>query len=294
MKRFIALLLLLPFLIAWVPAPQGGNTTEDPSQIVVTQLHLFLQREEDRLVVREFYLVSNTGDQTYIGREDPQTGRRLTLAFTFPPNAADLTVVEPQGERWVAVAGGFADTEPIPPGTAPLEIVFQYTLPFAEGMTVERTFPVQVASLAVMVTGGDLVAEGDRLTSGGVMDTTMGPIQVYTAGPLDAGHPIQFRVRTGSSPTAGATPSAPVRNPTTEIVVGLVALGVAVVAAWVLWRPPAPEPVPAAIRPQIEAIAALDADYQAGQVEEEEYRRRREALKREAREKIGASTERRI
>jgi len=293
-KRFVALLLLLPFLIAWVPAPQEGGTTEDPSQIVVTQLHLFLQREEDRLVVREFYLVSNTGDQTYIGKEDPQTGRHLTLTFTFPPDAADLTVVEPQGERWVAVAGGFADTEPIPPGAAPLEIVFQYTLPFAEGMTVERTFPVQVASLAVMVTGGDLVAEGDRLTSGGVMDTTMGPIQVYTAGPLDAGHPIQFRVRTGSSPTAGATLSAPVRNPTTEIVVGLVALGVAVVAAWVLWRPPAPGPVPAAIRPQIEAIAALDADYQAGQVEEEEYRRRREALKREAREKIGASTERLI
>jgi hypothetical protein len=93
------------------------STLEDPhpSQIVVTQLHLFLQRAEDRLVVREFYLVSNTGDQTYIGREDPQTGRRLTLAFTFPPNAAHLTVVEPQGERWVAVAGGFADTEPIPP-----------------------------------------------------------------------------------------------------------------------------------------------------------------------------------
>jgi hypothetical protein len=294
MKRFIALLLLLPFLIAWVPAPQGSNTTEDPSQIVVTQLHLFLQREEDRLVVREFYLVSNTGDQTYIGREDPQTGRRLTLAFTFPPDAADLTVVEPQGERWVAVAGGFADTEPIPPGAAPLEIVFQYTLPFAEGMTLERTFPVQVASLAVMATGGDLAAEGNMLTSGGIMDTAMGPIQVYTAGPLDAGRPIQFRVRTEPLPAAEAAPTAPVRNPNLEIVVGLVALAVAVGAAWVLWRPPAPEPVPAAVRPQIEAIAALDADYQAGQVEEEEYRRRREALKREAREKIGASTERRI
>ncbi len=293
-KRFIALLLLLPFLVAWVPAPQEGGTTEDLSQIVVTQLHLFVQRAEDRLVVREFYLVSNTGDQTYIGKEDPQTGRHLTLTFTFPPDAADLTVVEPQGERWVAVAGGFADTAPIPPGAAPLEIVFQYTLPFAEGMTLERTFPVQVASLAVMVTGGDLVAEGDMLTSGGVMDTTIGPIQVYTAGHLDAGRPIQFRVRTGLSPTAGTAPVAPARNPTTEIVAGLVALAVAVGAAWVLWRPPAPGPLPAAIRPQIEAIAALDADYQAGRVEEKEYRRRREALKREAREKIGTSVERRI
>ena len=286
-KRFIALLLLLPFLVAWVPAPQEGGTTEDPSQIVVTQLHLFVQRAEDRLVVREFYLVSNTGDQTYIGKEDPQTGRRLTLTFTFPPDAADLTVVEPQGERWVAVAGGFADTEPIPPGTAPLEIVFQYTLPFAERMTVERTFPVQVASLAVMAMGSDLAVESDMLTSGGILDTTMGPIRVYTAGPLDAGRPIQFRVRTEALPTAGTAPTAPVRNSTAEIVAGLVALVVAVGASWVLWRPPTPGPVPAAIRPQIEAIAALDADYQAGRVEEKEYRRRREALKREARKKIG-------
>jgi hypothetical protein len=291
MKRVIALLLLLPFLIAWVPAPQGGNTTEDPSQIVVTQLHLFLQRAEDRLVVREFYLVSNTGDQTYIGREDPQTGRRLTLAFTFPPNAADLTVVEPQGERWVAVAGGFADTEPIPPGTAPLEIVFQYTLPFAEGMTVERTFPVQVASLAVMATGGDLAVESNMLTSGGIIDTTMGPVRVYTASPLDAGRPIQFRLRTELLPTAGTAPAAPIRNSATEIVAGLVALAVAVGASWVLWRPPAPGPVPTAIRPQIEAIVALDADYQAGRVEEKEYRRQREALKQEAREKIGRDME---
>lgn len=287
MKRLITLFLLLPFLIAWTPAPQEGGTTEDPSQIVVTQLHIFLQREGNRLVVREFYLVNNTGGETYIGREDPQTGRRLTLTFSFPPDAADLTVVEPQGERWVEISGGFADTEPIPPGTAPLEIVFQYALPFAEGVTVERMFPVQVASLAVMVRGGDMAVDGDAFTSGGVMDTAVGPIRVYTAGPLGAGRPIRFRVQSDSLPlAAGTAPPVPARNSTGEIALGLVALAVAVGVAWALWRPPSPGPVPAAIRPQIEAIAALDADYQAGRVGEREYRRRREALKREARERM--------
>lgn len=287
MKRFVALFLLLPFLIAWVPAPQEGGTTEDPSQIVVTQLHMFLQREDDRLIVREFYLVNNTGSQTYVGREDPRTGRQLTLTFSFPPDAADLTVVEPQGERWVEVSGGFADTEPIPPGTVPLEIVFQYALPFAEGMTVERRFPVRVASLAVMARGGDVAVDGDALTSGGVVDTSMGPIRVYTAGPLDAGRPIRFRVQTDSLPlAAGTAPPVPARNSTGEIALGLVALAVAVGVAWALWRSPASGPIPAAIRPQIEAIAALDADYQAGRVGEREYRRRREALKWEARERI--------
>jgi hypothetical protein len=40
------------------------------------------------------------------------------------------------------------------------------------------------------------------------------------------------------------------------------------------------------MRPLVEAIAALDAEYEAGQVGEEEYRRRREALKRQARDGI--------
>jgi hypothetical protein len=158
-------------------------------------------------------------------------------------------------------------------------------------MTVERTFPVQVASLAVMATGGDLAVESNMLTSGGIIDTTMGPVRVYTASPLDAGRPIQFRLRTELLPTAGTAPAAPIRNSATEIVAGLVALAVAVGASWVLWRPPAPGPVPTAIRPQIEAIVALDADYQAGRVEEKEYRRQREALKQEAREKIGRDME---
>lgn len=292
MKKFAVLFLLLPFLLAWAPAPQGGGTTEDPSRVVVTQLHIFLRQVEDHLEVREFYLVSNTGDQTYIGREDPQTGRRHTLAFTLPPTAADLEILEPADEHWVKVDGGIAYTEPISPGSVSLEVAFLYTLPFAEGMEVERTFPVQVASLGVMTMGGNLAAEGSALTSGGVMDTSQGPVRVYTAGPLAAGERIRFRVRTEPLETAlapgGPTPAPrPSRNPTAEVALGLVALAVAVVAAWVLLRPPLPGPAPASVRAQIEAIAALDEDYQAGRLDEREYRRRRDALKREALKYLG-------
>ncbi len=286
MKRLIVLFLLLPLLLAWAPVPQGSGTTEDPSQVVITQLHLFLRRAEDRLEVREFYLVTNTGDQTYIGREDPQTGRRLTLVFTLPTGAAGLKTVEPADEHWVKKDGGIAYAEPISPGDIPLEIVFLYTLPFVEGMEMERAFPVQVASLAVMAIGEDLAAEGSALTSGGVMDTSQGPIRVYTAGPLKAGEPVRFRVRTEplemAMAPAGAAPVArPSRNPTVEVVLGLVVLAVAVVVAYILLQPPAPGPIPASVRAQIEAIAALDDDYQAGRLDEKEYRRRREALKRE-------------
>lgn len=291
MKKVLVWLLFLPFLIAWAPVPQEGGTTEDPSQVVVTQLHLFLQRAGDRLEVHEFYLVSNTGDQTYIGREDPQTGRRYTLAFTLPPNAADLEILEPPEEYWIRLNGGLAYTGPISPGSPSPEIAFQYTLPFAEGMEVERTFPVQVASVGVLALGGDLAVEGTALTPGGVMETSQGPVRVYTAGPLEANQPVRFRVRTepleiAPAPESSAPAARPSRNPTTEAALGLMALAVAVVVAYVLLRPPAPGPIPASVRGQIEAIAALDEDYQAGRLDEGEYRRRREALKQEAMRKI--------
>lgn len=291
MKRFTVLLLLLPILLAWTPAPQEGGTTEDPSQIAVTQLHVFLRRAGDRLEVHEFYLVSNTGDQAYIGREDPQTGRRHTLTFTLPAGAADVQVLEPAEEHWARIDNGLAYTEPISPGNLSLELAFQYTLPFAEGMEVERTFPVPVTSLGVLAFGGDLAAEGNALTPGGVMDTAQGPVRVYTAGPLDAGQPVRFRVRTepvetALAPATSAPAAQPSRNPTVEIALGLAALAVAVVVAYVLLRPPAPGPVPASVRAQVEAIAALDEEYQQGHLGEKEYRRRREALKREARDKV--------
>ncbi len=285
--------LLLPFLLAWAPAPQGGGTTEDPSQIVVTQLHIFLRRLEDRLEVHEFYLISNTGDQIYIGREDPRTGRRHALAFALPADAADLQVLEPAEEHWVRIDGGIACTDPISPGNLALELAFQYALPFAEGMEIERTFPTPVASLGVLAFGGDLAAEGTALTPGGVMDTAQGPVRVYTAGPLEAGQPVRFRVRTepletALAPTGPAPAARPSRNLTMEVALGLVALAVAVAAACVLLRPPASGPVPASVRAQVEAIAALDAAYQAGQLDEKEYRRRRDALKREALKRTGA------
>ncbi|MGB9776207.1 MAG: hypothetical protein ACPLYD_07710 [Anaerolineae bacterium] len=292
MRKRVVLFLLLPLLVAWTPAPQEGGTTEDPSGIVVTQLHIFLRRLEDRLEVHEFYLVNNTGNQTYIGREDPQTNRRLTLVFTLPPDATALTVSEPPEEHWVNIDGGLAYTDPISPGNLSLELAFQYTLPFVEGMEVERAFPVRVASLGVLAFGGDLAVEGTALTSGGVMDTAQGPVRVYTAGPLEAGQPVRFRVQTEPletvpAPTGPASAAPPSRNPTAEIALGMVALAVAAGAAYVLWRPPAPGPIPASIRSQIEALAALDADYLAGQLDEREYRRRRDALKREALKRLG-------
>jgi hypothetical protein len=266
------------------------ETTEDSSAVLVTQLHVFMTREEERLQVGEYYLVSNTGDRTYVGAED-ETDQRITLSFTIPDGAEGLNFDGPGlGERYLERAEGFADTEPIPPGTATVEALFSYDIPYREGFRVERTFDVSVASVVLVLSDEGMALEGARLTSEGAMDTQMGPALSYTAGPLAAGEPLAFtliaRPQTMPLVPTGTAPAA--RNPAREGALGLAALAAAVAAVYWMWRSPGPGPLSARARRGVELIAALDADFEAGRVGKKKYHKERGMLKRQLRVLLGA------
>lgn len=262
------------------------ETTEDSSSILVTQLHVFISMVEERLQIEEYYLVSNTGDRTYIGVEDAETGQRVTLTIT-PPDGAESMRFDNAGlgERYLEREEGFADTEPILPGTATVEVLLDYDLPYREGLRVERTFDVPVASVVLVLPDEGMALEGAGLTPEGTMDTQMGPALSYIAGPLAVGEPLAFTLVARSQVVAPSAPagSSPARNTAREISVGLVALAAAMVAVYLLWRSPPPGALPARARPLVEAIAALDADFEAGQVAEKSYRNKRKTLKRQLR-----------
>lgn len=295
-KRRVGLILLSVILllaVAWAPAPHMGDN-QDASAIEVTQLHVFITRSESGLGIGEYYLLSNMGEQTYEGVEDPQSGRRVTVSFTLPEGAQGLRFDGPGlGERFVEVEGGFADTEPIPPGMATVEVLFTYELPYREGMQVERSFQVPVTSVVLMVVEEGLALGGGEVVSAGVLDTQMGQALSYTAGPLGVGETLAFSVVVDQSPSAifPETPAAGspalARNPAREAAIGLVAIAVALAVAYLLWRSPAAGPCPAEVRPMVEEIAALDADFVAGRVGEGAYHQKRDALKRRARKMLG-------
>jgi hypothetical protein len=251
-----------------------------PSDILIAQLHIFMSKVGDRVQVVEYYLISNAGDQTYEGTQDSETGKLITLTFSLPDGAEALRFDGPGlGERFVEVEGGFADTEPIPPGTATVEVLFSYELPYREGLPVEHTFDVPVASVVLVLSEEEMALKGAGVTPAGTVDTQMGPAFSYTAGPLAAGEPLVFALATGSQPVPAAPSSLNlVRSPTREAAVGLVALAGALAAAYLLWRSPVPGPLPARVRPLVEEIAALDADFEAGQVSEKAYREKRKSL----------------
>jgi hypothetical protein len=266
------------------------ETTEDAAAVLVTQLHIFMTGSGDWLQVGEYYLISNTGDRTYIGVEDSEAGRRVTLTVTSPAGAENARFEDAGlGERFLEREADFADTEPILPGTATAEVLFNYDLPYREGLRVTRTFDVPVASVVLVLPDEGMVLEGTGLTSEGTMDTQMGPALSYTAGPLAAGEPLAFTLVAGPPPVplAPVGGGLPTRNAALETSVGLVGLAAAVVAIYLLWRPSSPGPLPARARPLVEAIAALDADFEAGQVVEGAYRRKRKALKQQLRALLG-------
>jgi hypothetical protein len=259
------------------------ESTEYPVSVQVTQLHIFLTPVGDRLHVAEYYLAGNDGGRTYVGTEDPETGRRTTLDFTLPAGAEELSFDGPGlGERFLARENGFVDTYPVPPGTVTSEIFFRYTLPYQVELRIERAFDVPVASIVLVVPEGDGVLRGEGITSTGEFDTEAGSALSYAAGPLAAGESLAFDLIAGAEPVPAAEAGGlATRNSAVETGIGVVALALAVVATYLMWRKPSPGPVPERARPLVEAIAALDARFEAGQLDEDRYHEERDALKRQ-------------
>jgi len=256
------------------------ETTEGLTDVLITQMHVFVSGADDRLRIGEHYLISNTGDRTCVGVEDSSTGRRATLTFTLPDGAGGLRFDGPGlGERFLERPGGLADTRPIPPGSAVVEAFFHYDLSGRERLRVERVFDVPVESIVLVVPEDGVSVDGEDITSAGTLDTEMGAALSYIAGPLAPGEPLVFTVIAGPRASevspAGGAPSSSARA---EIALGLVTLAAAVVATYLLLRSPAPGPPPIQARPLVEAIAALGARFAAGDVLETAYRQRRASL----------------
>ncbi|MCP4538361.1 MAG: hypothetical protein GY832_14590 [Chloroflexi bacterium] len=264
------------------------ETTDDPAEVQITQMHVFISGGGDRIQVGEYCLINNTGDRTYVGVEGTDTGQRTTLNFALPDGAEELHFDDPGSEeRFLEYAGGFTDTEPIPPGNATTEVLFSYQLLYQEGMQIERTFEVPVTSVVILISVEGLALEGNMIVPGESMNTQMGQALSYTAGPLAVGEVLNFALvaqpETMMPPSALPDSTLPLST-TQESSIGLVVLAVAVAVIYWLWQSPKTlETLPLQARSLIETIAALDADFEVGQVEEGSYLKKRQSLKQQLR-----------
>jgi len=257
------------------------ETTQDPAEISISQLHLFVNIMGDRTQVGVYAVIGNAGSRTYTG--SPADAVSTTWSAKLPDGAESLQFDGAElGGRFVALEDGFADTRPVLPGGASLETSFTYELPFQEGVQIEQVFDVPVRAAVLVLPEGDWGLRGPGITSEGTLDTQMGAALSYTAGPLAADEPLAFRLVSQSAGTS----SAPNDEPSSGLAMGIAALVMAGVAVTLMWRAPSPDPIPPKLRPQVEALAALDHDFQRGGVSEESYREKRRSLKRRLRETL--------
>lgn len=259
------------------------ETTDRADVIAIAQLHLFVNRLDDRIEVRQYGVIGNRGVRTYIGSYDAADGERTTWSVRLPDDAMNLRIDRDGAEdRFVALEEGLADTRPIPPAAMSTEASFVYELPYRDGLRVEQIFDIPVNGIVLVVPGGALGLEGPGLSPGGTLETEMGPAASYTAGPLEAGERLAFTVVRSEAHGTGILGVAEANR----LAVGIAMLAVGGAAAYWLWWSPSPGPIPAYARPEVEAIATLDRAFERGDISEEAYRERRQALKQRLRKQL--------
>ena len=281
------LFIVLALLPGVVLAQDVTNADAAANGVVISQAHYFIAPLDGaNLRVTEFYLIGNTGDRVYAGREDAG-GTRTTLTFTLPKGAHNLVYDGPGlGERYVGDTARFADTRPIPPGAAVVEVAFSYALSLTGKTRIDCAMGVPLVSAAFIVSGEGVALTGPGLIPEGMRDTRMGPAVTYSTGPFVANEALAFTL----------VPQAAASSRARDIGLGVAALLVAGGVSYRLWRPASvrtPETVdpPEAARPLLEAIAALDARFASGDLPEETYHQEREALKQQLYEALREPTE---
>jgi len=273
------------------------ETTDDPSGLVVTQLHIFVTREGAELRLAEYHRFANRTDRTYVGIVDRPTGERTTVTFLLPAGATNLRFGGGEaGGRFLARVGGLADTQPILPGENTAEVLFSYDLPVAGPGPIERVYGAPVDSVNIIVPGESLRVVGEGLTAAGTEVTDWGPALVYTGGPLAAGAPLIFSVDALAGDATGASGGAAVgRARLWEWAIGLTALsgGVAMSAVLLAQRPKARKEtggedgrVPDWARADIEALVDLDRRRDRGDLGATVHRTQRAAVMARIRERL--------
>ncbi|PZC48249.1 MAG: hypothetical protein C1O27_001134 [Chloroflexi bacterium] len=246
-----------------------------------------LLEEERRLVAMEAVTIENTGTRTLVPDLSSGVSTMNFLRFSLPPNAVGLDVrTELLDGQIIEVGEGFALVVPVPPGRH--QVLFTYQLPYnGSSLDLERSFPFGASIYRVLlnqelgqVVGKDLVDMGP---------TDLGDLAYYVfeTTELDRGAKASIRFEGLPAPSL-LQRIGDLWTENTLIAIPVVLGGALVifVAFAVLWRRRRQLSVvvdedgefPKDRAATVRAIAALDENFEEGEVSANHYRRRRDVL----------------
>ncbi|HEX9616511.1 MAG TPA: c-type cytochrome [Anaerolineales bacterium] len=267
------------------------ETTSETASLAVDRLHIFFDYvEPDTLRVVEVLILSNLGDRTVV----PASPGDPVFTFDLPPGAANLQFEDGVlGERYVEVPGGFGDTLPIRPGSGEHQVVFAYDMPYGRKLDLAQPLTLPVNAVVILVPEEGPKINSDLLTDEGTQPVQGMTYRMYSSSRLEAGTELSITISGRPRASSGVVQT----GSTSSLIIGLGAFGLALVAtgAWLYIRSRAGaglavgeeqdgvvlpgDDIPEDPEILMDAILALDDQYQAGELPEEAYRQRRAELK---------------
>jgi len=281
-----------------LPIPIFGST-DDSSALSADRTHIFFEYlEPDTLRVVEIYIISNPGDRTIVAATEGE----LTIEFKLPEGTSNLQFEDGVvGGRYMLTSEGFGDTAAIRPGAGQHQITFGYEVPYDGKVEISQSVNLPTNAVVILIPKDGLKIRGEQLEYSGARDVQGITYEMYTGDRIEAGTDLTITV-SGHPGGAGISLES---ESSTSLVIGLAALGLVLIGAgvWLYLRSQRDydegdfidgEDVkttsindisddPEAL---MDAIIALDDLYQAGELPEEAYRKRRAVLKERLREMI--------
>jgi hypothetical protein len=241
--------------------------TSDAGVLRVNVHHIIVEPGQGAVRVAELLVVVNSTDRTYVG-VGSNGSRRQSLQFSLPDGARDVQLMDGLYERAVTVsADALIDSVGVKPGMR--EIAYSYTVPITgRTMALGRRVDYPTERLEVFGRAGATLSVAPLVRQDDVK-TDQGSYARYSGGPVEAGRAVRI----------GLT-GLPVRRPTARYAAIAVFLGLmAAAVVYPFLRRSRPSGEPRRTRQSrddlIQAVAALDDRFEAGEVSEADYRRRR-------------------
>jgi len=259
-----------------------SQTTTDASVLSAQRMHVFfdLSNSTTSIQVVELYVINNSSDRVAVA----ETPGQPVVTFNLPVGAVNLQFQDGTlGDgQYVATESGFGDLRPISPGDGVQEL-FAYELPYTSKLSLDLPISLPVEAAVIMVPQG-VKLKSSQLSSSGQSSMSGMNIEIYTSSNLAKDSTLKMTL--SGRPGASSSTS----NNLVAIILGGVALAAALGGAIFLIlrqrKPLAVEGVEEEESPSLEtsdslmdAIIALDDEFQAGKLPREAYETRRAELK---------------
>lgn len=256
----------------------------DINVVSISEYHYFVQAaSENTISIVELYIFDNASDRAYIDGSDG-SGVKRSLQVSVPSDAINVRFDGPGiGTRFTRSGGVIYDSDAVLPGKRASRIVLIYDLPYQDSKMITRQIAYPVESWDVLLADGNLRVSG--LVDRGVQQAQTGNIRIYSADSqlVSAGDPLQFEVKgqVGGVTLPGEDGKA--------IGFGMSTLALSAGIGYLLisrYRRSGSRLKTTLSNRQelVEAIAELDTIYAYGDIAEQQYAEKRQALKSRLRE----------